>query len=104
MFTISKRRSLSLRQGNAMTHSITTEAPVPAAVPLGEGFRDLVSQFGEFLLALWRSECRRTLTLLTIAIVAVICATVVTQVWLNAWNRPFYDAVAARNLSAFLYQ
>jgi putative ATP-binding cassette transporter len=42
--------------------------------------------------------------LLTIAIVFVICATVLAQVALNAWNRPFYNAIEQRNLSEFVYQ
>src|SRR5437762_892738 len=85
-----------------MTHSISTEVPSP--LPLTAGFRELIRQFREFVLALWSSQGRRTLTMLTIAIIAVICATVVAQVGLNAWNRPFYDAVAARNFPGFVYQ
>jgi putative ATP-binding cassette transporter len=34
----------------------------------------------------------------------VICATVAAQLVLNAWNRPFYNAIQERNLSAFAYQ
>jgi putative ATP-binding cassette transporter len=85
-----------------MTHSITTEAPQP--LPFREGFGDLVRQFREFVVALWSSQGRRTLSLLTVAIVFVICATAVAQVGLNSWNRPFYDAIAQRNFSAFSYQ
>src|SRR6266511_956904 len=81
---------------------ITSEAPKP--LPLREGFFDLVRQFREFLIALWSSEGRHTLTLLTIGIILVIVATAITQVVLNAWNRPFYDAVQERNFSAFAYQ
>ena len=36
--------------------------------------------------------------------VLVICATAVAQVGLNAWNRPFYEAIAQRNFPAFLDQ
>jgi vitamin B12/bleomycin/antimicrobial peptide transport system ATP-binding/permease protein len=84
-----------------MTDAISTESP-PLA--LKEGMRGLVPQFRDFLVVLWLSEGRRTLMMLTIAIVAVICTTVAAQVGLNAWNKPFYDAVAARNISAFFYQ
>jgi putative ATP-binding cassette transporter len=36
--------------------------------------------------------------------VLVICATAAAQVGLNAWNRPFYEAIAERNFPAFLDQ
>jgi putative ATP-binding cassette transporter len=42
--------------------------------------------------------------MLTIGIVLVICATVAAQVALNAWNRPFYNAIQERNLPEFAYQ
>ena len=38
------------------------------------------------------------------ATVFAISATAVAQVSLNAWNGPFYEAIAQRNFSAFLYQ
>jgi vitamin B12/bleomycin/antimicrobial peptide transport system ATP-binding/permease protein len=36
--------------------------------------------------------------------ILVVCATAAAQVGLNAWNRPFYEAISARNSVAFLYQ
>jgi putative ATP-binding cassette transporter len=86
-----------------MTDAINAESP-HNPLALEEETRGLINQFRDFLNALWLSEGRRTLTMLTITTVAVICVTVVVQVGLNAWNKPFYDAVAARNLSAFFYQ
>src|SRR6266508_4525432 len=77
---------------------------LPKSLPISEGFRDLIRQFREFLIVLWFSQGRRSLAFLTIATVFVICATAVAQVGLNAWNRPFYDAVQERNFSAFAYQ
>ena len=68
------------------------------------GVHDLVHQCHELLNALWLSPGRRSLALLIIGTVFVICATAAAQVGLNAWNRPFYEAIAARNFSAFLYQ
>ena len=41
---------------------------------------------------------------LVIGTVFVICATAAAQVGLNAWNRPFYEAISARNFVAFSYQ
>jgi vitamin B12/bleomycin/antimicrobial peptide transport system ATP-binding/permease protein len=72
--------------------------------PIEEGVRGLVHQLREFLVALWLSPGRRSLALLIIGTVFVICATAAAQVGLNAWNRPFYEAIAERNVFAFLYQ
>ena len=72
--------------------------------PIAEGIRDLVHEFREFVIALWLSPGRHSLAVLTIGTVVVICATTAAQVSLNAWNRPFYESIAERNLSAFSYQ
>ena len=77
---------------------------LPNPEPIEEGIRDLVHQLREFLVALWLSPGRRSLALLIIGTVFVICATAAAQVGLNAWNRPFYEAIAARNFPAFLDQ
>ena len=42
--------------------------------------------------------------LLGVAIVAVIGVTAFGQVKLNAWNRPFYDALSHKDLREFLVQ
>lgn len=54
--------------------------------------------------ALGRTPGRGRLTLLAGGVVAVIIATTVMQVQLNAWNQPFYDALQRRDLPAFLHQ
>jgi ABC-type uncharacterized transport system fused permease/ATPase subunit len=72
--------------------------------PIEEGIRDLVHQLREFLVALWLSPGRRSLAFLMIGTVLVICATAAAQVGLNAWNRPFYEAIAERNFFVLLYQ
>jgi putative ATP-binding cassette transporter len=69
-----------------------------------EGLRGLVHQLREFLAALWLSPGRRSLALLTIGTVFVVGTTAAAQVGLNAWNRPFYQAIAERNFPAFLDQ
>jgi putative ATP-binding cassette transporter len=69
-----------------------------------EGVRGLVHQCRELLIALWLSPGRRSLALLIIGTVFVICATAAAQVGLNAWNQPFYEAIAERNFPAFLDQ
>jgi putative ATP-binding cassette transporter len=85
-----------------MTPNSVADGPAPPAVR--QAFLPLVRAFRAFLVTLWSTEGRRVLTLLTVGIVLVIGATVAAQVALNAWNRPFYNAVQTRDLSAFLYQ
>ena len=77
---------------------------LPNPKPIEEEVRGLVHQLREFLVALWLSPGRRSLALLIIGTVFVICATAAAQVGLNAWNRPFYEAIAERNFPAFLDQ
>jgi len=80
----------------------TTDTPKPLAIR--QEFSPLVRALRAFLSTLWSTDGRRTLTYLSIAIVIVICATVAAQLELNAWNRPFYNAIQQRNLSAFADQ
>src|SRR5208337_2734257 len=60
----------------------------------------MLMMFRAFLGSLQRTK----LLLLGVAIVAVIGATAFGQVRLNAWNQPFYDALAHKNLRGFLDQ
>jgi putative ATP-binding cassette transporter len=50
------------------------------------------------------SPLRAKILWLGIALVAVISATTIGQIRLNAWNRPFYDAIARKDLRQFLVQ
>jgi vitamin B12/bleomycin/antimicrobial peptide transport system ATP-binding/permease protein len=72
--------------------------------PIETGIRGLMHQFREFLVALGLSPGRRSLALLVTATLFAVGATAVAQVRLNAWNGPFYEAIAQRNFSAFLYE
>jgi putative ATP-binding cassette transporter len=54
--------------------------------------------------ALWASRQRNKLLTLAAALVAVVATTAYAQVRLNAWNRPFYNALANKNASAFIEQ
>jgi vitamin B12/bleomycin/antimicrobial peptide transport system ATP-binding/permease protein len=72
--------------------------------PIEAGIRGLMHQFREFLVALRLSPGRRSLALLVAATLFTVGATAVAQVRLNAWNGPFYEAIAQRNFSAFLYE
>ncbi|MEO5755947.1 MAG: ABC transporter ATP-binding protein/permease [Mesorhizobium sp.] len=54
--------------------------------------------------ALAGSPVRKTLLWMSFGIMAVIIATSAGQVLLNRWNQPFYDALARRDMAAFLHQ
>lgn len=64
----------------------------------------MIQQLREFLVALRLSPGRRSLALLVVAIVVTVGATAAAQVSLNAWNGPFYEAIAQRNVWAFLHE
>jgi ABC-type uncharacterized transport system fused permease/ATPase subunit len=57
---------------------------LPNPKPIEEGVRGLLHQLRVFLVALWLSPGRRSLALLIIGTVFVICATAAAQVGLNA--------------------
>jgi vitamin B12/bleomycin/antimicrobial peptide transport system ATP-binding/permease protein len=86
-----------------MTHEATKDA-APQPLVFRQAFAPLVHALRAFVATLWSTDGRHILTMLTAGIVLVIGATVGAQVALNAWNRPFYNAIQNRNLSAFLYQ
>jgi vitamin B12/bleomycin/antimicrobial peptide transport system ATP-binding/permease protein len=62
------------------------------------------SQAKGMIAALWASRQRNTLFLLAASLIAIVGATAYTQVRLNAWNGPFYDALAHKNVSQFVRQ
>jgi vitamin B12/bleomycin/antimicrobial peptide transport system ATP-binding/permease protein len=64
----------------------------------------VVHQVRALIRAVHRTPGRTMLYALAGAIVLVIVATAVMQVQLNAWNRPFYDAIERRDLSGFMHQ
>lgn len=47
---------------------------------------------------------RKQLGLLVLGVVVVVSGVAYMQIRLNAWNEPFYDALSARNFTAFLSQ
>jgi putative ATP-binding cassette transporter len=69
-----------------------------------ESTDDLVAQLTQMLRAFWASPRRSVLLLLGFAMVAVILMTAWMQIRLNAWNRPFYDALTRKDLPQFLHQ
>lgn len=62
----------------------------------------VVHQLGTILDALRSEPGARRLFLQAAAVVAVVIATAVAQVELNAWNQPFYNAIERRDLAAFV--
>ena len=74
------------------------------AEPIEAGVRDLVHQLREFFVALRLSPGRHSLGLLIAATAFVVGTTAAAQVSLNAWNGPFYEAIAQRNVWAFLHE
>ena len=73
----------------------------PAAPPAGVR---LLGPMQVMVRAFWASPQRNKILLLGLAIVAVIGVTAFGQVRLNAWNKPFYDALAHKNISVFIEQ
>jgi putative ATP-binding cassette transporter len=64
----------------------------------------LVPQLGMMTRALLAVPVRNRLMLLGVAVFAVILATAYGQNRLNSWNKPFYDALARRDLREFVFQ
>lgn len=75
--------------------------PTAPIAPYDESVRH---QLRVLLKAVNRTPGRARLYLLAGALLLVIIATAVMQVQLNAWNRPFYDAIERRDLDEFLRQ
>lgn len=66
--------------------------------------RGFVHELFSMVRALLSAPRRKQFLMLAAALAAVIAATAFGQIKLNAWNQPFYDALARRDLHEFLYQ
>jgi len=64
----------------------------------------LVPQLRMMLAALWSAQVRNALLALAAGIFLTVVATAYGQIRLNSWNKPFYDALAHRELKEFLLQ
>ena len=62
---------------------------------------DAVSQVRTMFSTLAGSQGKKKLILLAAGLVVVIGATVIAQLRLNDWNRPFFDAVEKKDIGAF---
>src|SRR5579871_309937 len=83
---------------------LMADISLPQAARTEAGLYGFAQQFFDFLRVLWSSAGKWNLTLLTVSTISVIVATVVGQVWLNSWNKPFYDAIQQRDLAGFFQQ
>src|SRR6202008_49041 len=97
-------RAFTYRVGGHLMSEESKMAPETTgeAAPLVS--QGLVTQSMVMVRAFMASPERNKLFLLGVALVAVIGATAFGQIQLNAWNRPFYDALERKNVSAFLDQ
>src|ERR1700719_1235245 len=64
----------------------------------------LFRQVGLIVRAIAGSGVGKTLVFLIIGLFLVIVATAYGQIRLNAWNKPFYDALSRRDLHDFFFQ
>ncbi|HVW69085.1 MAG TPA: ABC transporter ATP-binding protein/permease, partial [Steroidobacteraceae bacterium] len=64
----------------------------------------LFQQLGLITRAISHSGVARVLAWLVLGLVLVIVATAYGQIRLNAWNKPFYDALSRRDLHDFVVQ
>jgi vitamin B12/bleomycin/antimicrobial peptide transport system ATP-binding/permease protein len=65
---------------------------------------ELAPQLWMMITTFWNSPGRNTLVLLGAAICAVVALTAFGQIKLNAWNKPFYDALSLKDFSEFAHQ
>lgn len=65
------------------------------------GIREAGARIGKFVRTLGAMPDASGLGWLALGLFVVIVATVVGQIQLNAWNQPFYDALAQKDLAAF---
>jgi putative ATP-binding cassette transporter len=72
--------------------------------PLRTGDENFMSLLGVVLAALRTTPKRLALAMLAFALILVIAATAWEQIRLNAWNQPFYDALAQKDLPTVLTQ
>jgi vitamin B12/bleomycin/antimicrobial peptide transport system ATP-binding/permease protein len=78
------------------------KAPAPSGkTSIDDGLRSQLTMMASAFMA---SPQRKMLFMLGAATVFVVGATAYGQIRLNAWNKPFYDALARKDLDEFLAQ
>lgn len=81
----------------------TKKLSPPQADAAASGQR-LAPQLWMMVKTFWYSPGRNKLFLLGSAVCAVVAMTAFGQIKLNAWNKPFYDALSLKDFWGFLYQ
>jgi len=84
-----------------MADQLDNQATVQPVAVEASSLRDQVATIRRALVV---SPVRKWLLWTSVGIMAVIVATSIGQVLLNRWNQPFYDALARRDMAAFLHQ
>jgi len=85
---------------------MATQAPARRGTVAETGwiYHALLREIRTLAQVLWASQARGALIGLWVGIVVVIGSTAYGQIALNAWNKPFYDALARRDLDGFVHQ
>ncbi|MBO0734522.1 MAG: ABC transporter ATP-binding protein/permease [Methylocapsa sp.] len=65
---------------------------------------ELAPQVWMMIRTFWDSPGRNRLILLAAGICTIVSLTAYAQIRLNAWNKPFYDALSLKDFGSFLYQ
>ena len=91
------------RKWNQVNMDEQTKKPSPPQGDAASGQR-LAPQVLMMVKTFWYSPGRNKLFLLGIAVCAVVALTAFGQIKLNAWNKPFYDALSLKDFWEFLYQ
>ena len=81
-----------------------SEKDMDQDAPPRTGDENFMSLLGVVFAAMRAAPQRLMLAMLGVALFGVIAATAWGQIRLNAWNQPFYDALAQKNLPAVLMQ
>jgi putative ATP-binding cassette transporter len=81
-----------------------TKKPPPLQGDAAASGERLAPQLRMMVKTFWYSPGRNNLILLGIAVFTVVALTAFLQIELNAWNKPFYDALSLKDFAGFLYQ
>jgi vitamin B12/bleomycin/antimicrobial peptide transport system ATP-binding/permease protein len=81
-----------------------TKTPSRSEAATAARDKELAPQLWMMIITFFHSPGRDILFLLGAALCAVVALTAFGQIKLNAWNKPFYDALSRKDFSEFLYQ
>jgi vitamin B12/bleomycin/antimicrobial peptide transport system ATP-binding/permease protein len=92
------------RQWNQVHMDEQTKKPPPLQDDAAAPGERLAPQLRMMIKTFWYSPGRNNLILLGIAVCTVVALTAFLQIKLNAWNKPFYDALSLKDFWEFLHQ